>query len=175
MPVSKNAASARKGKAVEHLVAAFCVLATGGELNALTALVDDEGVDLGLKRRNGTRTLDVQVKARFSDEEGSAQLRRGRFIANVRLETFRPRDDLYVLYVAVNGKRAEIEMAWLVPSEDLASHGAKVEINGKPHLRLTASAKPETKDKWRRYRLAREELPAALMAVVEAMEAPAGQ
>lgn len=103
MPVSKNAASARKGKAVEHLVAAFCVLATEGELNALTALVDDEGVDLGLKRRNGTRTLDVQVKARFSDEDGSAQLRRGRFIANVRLETFRPRDDLYILYVAVNG------------------------------------------------------------------------
>ena len=49
--VSKNAASARKGRAVEHLVAAICVLASGGELNALTALVDDEGVDLGLKRR----------------------------------------------------------------------------------------------------------------------------
>ncbi|HME03375.1 MAG TPA: hypothetical protein VKG38_10145 [Solirubrobacteraceae bacterium] len=82
--LSKNAASARKGRAVEHLVAAICVLATAGELNALTALVDDEGVDLGLKRRNGGRTLDVQVKARFSDEDGSAPLRRGRFTANVR-------------------------------------------------------------------------------------------
>lgn len=123
MAVSKNAASARKGRAVEHLVAAICVLASGGELNALT---DDEGVDLSLKRRNGSRTLDVQVKARFSDEDGSAQLRRGRFNANVREETFRPREDLYVLYVVVDGSRAEIELAWLVPSEELVRHGQRV-------------------------------------------------
>jgi len=53
----------------------MCVLATGGELNALTALVDDEGVDLTLKRRTGTRTLDVQTKSRFCDERGSQALR----------------------------------------------------------------------------------------------------
>jgi hypothetical protein len=51
---SKHTRSARKGKAVEHLIAATCVLATAGELNALTALVDDEGVDIGFKRRDGT-------------------------------------------------------------------------------------------------------------------------
>ena len=55
----KKLSTQRKGKATEQLVAAICVLATGGELNALTALVDDEGVDLGFKRRNGTRVLDV--------------------------------------------------------------------------------------------------------------------
>jgi hypothetical protein len=59
---SKNIGSARKGKAVEHLIAATCVLATGGELNALTALVDDEGVDLGFKRRNGMRAGQVSLR-----------------------------------------------------------------------------------------------------------------
>jgi hypothetical protein len=43
--------SGRKGKAVEHLVASSCVLMSGGELNALTALVDDEGVDIVSHRR----------------------------------------------------------------------------------------------------------------------------
>jgi hypothetical protein len=115
MPRSKNASSARKGKAVEQLVAAICVLATAGELNALTALVDDEGVDVGFKRRNGTRTLDVQVKARFTDEDGSKALReQGAFSSDVRQETFRERGDLYMLYLAVNGARAQIEQAWLV-------------------------------------------------------------
>src|SRR3954469_18023015 len=99
----KDASSARKGKAVEQLVAATCVLATGGELNALTALVDDEGVDLGFKRRNGTRVLDVQVKARFSDEDGSKALReQGMLSSDVRQETFRPRDDLFMLYLAIS-------------------------------------------------------------------------
>jgi hypothetical protein len=58
---SKNASSARKGDAVEQLVAATCVLATGRELDALTELVGDERVDVVFKRRNRTRLLDVQV------------------------------------------------------------------------------------------------------------------
>jgi uncharacterized protein GlcG (DUF336 family) len=52
---AKDEQTARKGKAAEQLIAAVCVLATGTELNALTALVDDEGVDLAFKRRDGTR------------------------------------------------------------------------------------------------------------------------
>jgi len=36
--MSKHAGASRKGEAAEQLVAAISVLATGGELNALTAL-----------------------------------------------------------------------------------------------------------------------------------------
>lgn len=171
MVPTKNASSARKGKAVEQLVAATCVLATGGELNALTALVDDEGVDIGFKRRNGTRVLDVQVKARFSDEDGSKALYEdGRFSSDVRQETFRPRDDLYMLYLAINGAKAEIEHAWLVPSKVLASEGVIVTKQGKEHVRIVASAKPDTDDKWRPYRHSSSEFPGKLLTVVAGLE-----
>lgn len=171
MSSTKNASSARKGKAVEQLVAATCVLATGGQLNALTALVDDEGVDIGFKRRNGTRVLDVQVKARFSDEDGSKALReRGRFSSDVRMETFRPRDDLFMLYLAINAARAEIELAWLVPSLVLAEEGIVVTKQGKKHVRLVASAKPDTEDKWRPFRCGREELPQRLAEILAELE-----
>jgi hypothetical protein len=157
---SKHSGSMRKGKATEQLIAAVCVLATGGELNALTALVDDEGVDLTFKRRNGTRTLDVQVKARFSDEEGSKPLReRGSFMADVHEVTFRPRDDLYMLYVVIHGSRADIETAWLVPSEVFDAEAFRVNIHGRPHVRFQASVKPDSKDKWVAYRYSREALP----------------
>ena len=42
---------------MESFVAASSILATDGELNALTAFVDDEGVDITFKRRNGNRTF----------------------------------------------------------------------------------------------------------------------
>src|SRR4051794_32955551 len=45
MPID-NRDSGRLGKAVEHLVAATCILTSGLELNASTSFVDDEGVDL---------------------------------------------------------------------------------------------------------------------------------
>jgi hypothetical protein len=167
----KDASSARKGKAVEQLVAAMCVLATGGELNALTALVDDEGVDIGFKRKNGTRVLDVQVKARFSDADGSKALReKGRFDGDVRLETFKPREDLYMLYLAIDGPAAEIEHAWLVPSTLLAEEGIVVNKRGKEHVRIAASAKADTDDKWRPYRYTREEFPQKLLEVVAGLE-----
>lgn len=65
MPPDGPPSSARKGKATELLIAAACVLASGSKLNALTGLVDDEGVDITFKRWNGSRTLDVQVKSAF--------------------------------------------------------------------------------------------------------------
>jgi hypothetical protein len=169
--VADSTGSARKGRATEQLIAAMCVLASGGELNALTALVDDEGVDLGLKRRNGTRTLDLQVKSGFVDERRNLR-DRGIFIADVGRETFRPRDDLYMLYVVVDGSRAEVIRAWLVPSAILEAQGFEVATKGRRLLRFQASAKPTTDDKWRPYRLERSELVSSLVDVVRNLEEP---
>ena len=69
------------GKAVEHLVASSCILASRARLNVSTSLVDDEGVDLVFHRRDGTATLAVQVKARTTDTK---VVRGGRFLALVR-------------------------------------------------------------------------------------------
>ncbi|HME03377.1 MAG TPA: hypothetical protein VKG38_10155 [Solirubrobacteraceae bacterium] len=79
-----------------------------------------------------------------------------------------------MLYVVVDGPRAEIELAWLVPSEELARHGQRVMMSAKPHLRFGASAKPGTRDKWLKYRLTREELPGALLAALQRIEPPGG-
>ncbi len=171
----KNRGSARKGKAVEQLIAATCVLGTGGDLNALTSLVDDEGVDLTFKRRDGTRTLDVQVKARFSDLDGSKQLReKQNFVSDVREETFRPRADLDLLYVSVDAPSAEIAWAWLVPSVALDEHGFRVTVNGKRLVRFQASAKAASSDKWSGYRIARRDLPAAVLKRVLHLDADKG-
>jgi uncharacterized protein GlcG (DUF336 family) len=63
----KSPDASRIGTAVEYLVAATCILASRGELNVSTALVDDEGVDLVFHRRGASATLAVQVKARTTD------------------------------------------------------------------------------------------------------------
>lgn len=68
--LEKSLSAGRMGKAVEYLVAAACILASRGELNEATSLVDDEGVDLVFNRRGSSATLAVQVKARTSDSKG---------------------------------------------------------------------------------------------------------
>ncbi len=144
--VSENAG--RIGKAVEHLVAASCILATDTVLNVSTAFVDDEGVDLVFHRRGGTATLAVQVKSRSDD---SSVVQQGRFIANVRRETFRPRPGLWMLFVVVNRPTATLGTTWFMPSAEFVKLARPV--GAKKRLRITASTKPDSQDQWRPYRM----------------------
>lgn len=160
---SKNADSGRMGKAVEHLVAASCILVSRARLNVSTSLVDDEGVDLVFHRRGGTATLAVQVKARMSD---SKRVTSGGFVAFVRKQTFKVRADLYMLFVPVDVKAGSFDMAWLVPSEQFAL-GAQRSVD---RLRFSASMKSDSKDKWHQFKLSREALPHSILEVLAGLD-----
>ncbi|HEX5401251.1 MAG TPA: hypothetical protein VFX16_03000 [Pseudonocardiaceae bacterium] len=146
--LDKSPAAGRMGKAAELLIAASCILATRGELNVSTSLIDDEGVDLVFHRRGSSATLAVQVKARMSD--GTA-ISRGRFLASVRASTFTSRPDFDLLFVVIDAERGAIITAWLVPSADYASRSYGPSSRGR--YRFSASLKPESEDQWATYRL----------------------
>lgn len=162
---SKHAESGRMGKAVEHLVAASCILVSRARLNVSTSLVDDEGVDLVFHRRGGTATLAVQVKARMSD---SKRVTSGGFVAFVRKQTFQARSDLYMLFVPVDVKAGAFDMVWFVPS-DCFEAGAQRSTG---RLRFAASLKSESKDKWHQFKLTREQLPQRILEILAALDLP---
>jgi hypothetical protein len=161
---AKSAEASRMGKAAEHLVAAFCILATRGALNVSTSLVDDEGVDLVFHRRNATTTLAVQVKARMSD---SKRVQSQGFVAFVRSQTFQPRRGLDMLFVAIDVARGAVMNAWLIPSLDYAETLAKPNSRGR--YRFGASMKDTANDRWRPYRLTAEQLPPAILNRLDAL------
>ncbi len=160
--LDKSPSAGRLGKAVEYLVAASCILATRGELNVSTSLVDDEGVDLVFHRRDSSATLAVQVKARMSD---SVRVTSGGLVAFVRSQTFRPRRDLDMLFVAVDIARGALMQAWLVPSESFADLATGPNKQGR--YRFGASLKPGSQDKWSAFRLAPEELAPRILSRLE--------
>ncbi|MGZ3302183.1 MAG: hypothetical protein ACXVBG_14860 [Isosphaeraceae bacterium] len=163
--LEKSPAAARMGKAAEYLVAAFSVLATGGELNVSTSLVDDEGVDLVFHRRGNSATLAVQVKARMSTGK---QFQQGIVRAFVRSQTFQPRTDLDMLFVAVDVEQGAIKTAWLIPS---AIFGERVtKPNSKGRFEFAASMKPDAKDRWTPFRLTAAELPRHILARLAELE-----
>jgi hypothetical protein len=169
MAASQNPSSARKGKATEQLIAASCILASGSKLNALTGLVDDEGVDITFKRRNGSRTLDVQVKSAFIESRKNLR-QKGTFIADTRRATFHARRDLYFLFVVVDGKNAQFGPVWFVPSKDLEERGFDVTVHGERLLRFAASAKSSSEDKWSDYRLSREQLTPRVLSTLNGLQ-----
>ena len=163
-PTNDDHDAARKGTAVEHLIAASCMLASDFELNVSTSLVDDEGVDLVFHRRERSTTLAVQIKSR---SWSTALMRtKQRFVAQVRAATLKPRPDLFMLFVAVDSRFADYGPVWLVPSEVFAGT-----LNGsRGKLRFVASAAPGSEDRWVRYRHERSELPRRLLEELDRLE-----
>lgn len=153
------------GKAVEYLVAATCILASRAEMNVSTSMVDDEGIDLVFHRRGGTATLAVQVKSRMSD---ASITKAGSFMTSVRLQTFDARPDVYLLFVPIDVATATFEFAWLVPSleyRELAAHDEK-----RSRLRMAASTRAGSNDKWSGYRVPRTELAGRILSVLQALD-----
>jgi hypothetical protein len=163
--LEKSPPAARMGKAAEYLVAASSILATGGELNVSTSLVDDEGVDLVFHRRGSSATLAVQVKARMST---GTQVQQRKMMAFVRSQTFQPQTDLDMLFVAVDVERGAIMTAWLIPSATFAE--MVTEPNSKGRFSFSASMKPESKDRWTQFRLTAAELPGRILARLAELE-----
>lgn len=108
-----HSGSAWKGRAIEQLLGAHCVLASGGRLNVSTPLYDDEGVDLVFSLRGQAATLAVQVKSRFSH---SRRVRTGSFRMDVKKSTFAARSDLAIIGVLFDEDRNEVTGCWVIPS-----------------------------------------------------------
>lgn len=159
----------RKGKAVEHLIAATCMIASGFELNVSTSLVDDEGVDLVFHRRKSAVTLAVQVKSR--SWATSAMLKSSTFRAQVRDSTFASRAELYLLFVAVDERAADYGPVWLVPSPDFEE---RTTANARGLRHFVASASSSSSDQWSGYRIERSQLPSRLVHVLSELESRDG-
>jgi hypothetical protein len=157
--------AARKGVAVEHLIAASCMMSSDFELNVSTNLVDDEGVDLVFHRRADSTMLAVQIKSR--SWSANVMRTKARFIANVRPSTFHPRRDLYLLFVAIDLRFADYGPVWLIPSLDFA---AMVASKGQAGLRFTASASSASSDRWTDFRFERSELPSRILNALSGLE-----
>ena len=156
--------SARLGRAAEYLVAAKAILASDLRLNVSTSFVDDEGVDLVFHRRGSTTTLAVQVKSRTVGAQTIAK--KGVFRAIVRTSTFAARADFFLLFVLVDKSSGTFPYFWLIPSRTFRS-GVKPVDGGR---RFAASVKPDTGDRWRKFRFVENELAPRILAILDGLD-----
>lgn len=152
--------ASQKGRLAETLIGAYCVLGSDGALNVSTPFVDDAGVDLICNLKGGSRNISLQVKSRFT------LTGRGQFRAHVRKKALVPRNDLYLLFVFIDEKNFTIgDNLWLVPSKRFVN---EVRGQSKPRsIYVFASKFAAENDMWRKYRLPKSKLPAAIVAAIK--------
>jgi len=149
----------QKGKVVEMLVAAHLILGSDGALNVSTPMVDDEGVDLVLSLAGEAKHLLLQVKSRFS------LTGKGAYRAQVRRASFRPKKDLYLLFVYFDKEKGELgDTMWLIPTVDFKEKTKNQNIEKKY---VVFQTRFNSKDMWESYRLEKTMLPGRIIEVLK--------
>lgn len=147
--------ASQKGRVVEQLVAAACLLQSDGKLRVSIPIVDDEGVDLIVSHGETSHTLLLQVKSRFS-------LNRGNYRTQVRRVALHPSPNRLLLFVYYDTVRAALgDTMWLIPSLDFA----KLLVGQKQgrDTYIFQSRFTSAGDMWKPYRIPVQELASRLI------------
>jgi hypothetical protein len=152
--------STQKGKVVESLIAATCILGSDGKLSASIPFVDDEGVDLIFTPKGGGQSIFVQVKSRFT------LIGKGNYRSQIRKKNFRPRPDLYIIFAYYDKKKGQLgEILWFVPSDDF-----KKNLKGQRKERknyIFQSRFASRRDMWAPYKLMLKALPQHILDLLK--------
>ena len=155
MPLS----SSQIGKSVEHLLAAYCIVTSNGEINVSLPVVDEEGIDLILNLKGKPERLLLQVKSR-TDLTANDSYR-----TQVREQTLHTRDDVYLLFVNIDTTTASFtNKMWLIPSKDFDRLSTRP--NSTSSRRVFQTRFASTSDKWSYYKVDPKQLAQKLVDIL---------
>lgn len=152
--------STQIGAVGEAVVAGGLILASAGQLAPFKPFADDDGTDLLLFDKLTNQAVPVQIKSRMKVDDIAAQTVQ----FDVRLKTFAQERSGFILAVLLDGMA--VQTAWFIPALELV----QIAKATPEKLVIVASAKPDSKDRFRRFR--HESLASVAQAIL-AFTAPA--
>lgn len=150
--------STQKGKAVESLVAATCIIGSDGKLSVSIPMVDDEGIDLVFTSKENRKSLFIQVKSRFTLSK------KGNYRTQIRKKSFIPQKDFFIMCIFYNRQQAKLgDLLWLIPSIDF-----KAKLIGQHNKRIYVfqSRLTSQRDMWKPYQVQIKDLPDRILNIL---------
>ncbi len=140
--------SSQKGLLIENYISNSIMLQGKGNIVVSKPIIDEDGVDLILYRKDDLKILFCQVKGRFSVNKRSCQFQ-------IRKNTFRIDDKIICIFVYFLEDRNSIKYIWCVPSKYVSEN----RDNETDKLFVVApSVLENTSDKWSKYRITEDKI-----------------
>ena len=157
--------SQAKGDIVEDRLKELLLLHGQGLLSVYKPVTDTEGIDLIVVKNGQFHPIFIQSKGRFTLGKGGNQL-----ILRIKVKTFTPHENYYVIGAYFNPKTLEIdENLLLIPSEVIEKQAIKVPKSGEWYS-VTASLKDTSEGKWAKYIVKKDELASVLLEKFQMIE-----
>lgn len=145
--------SKQKGNILEHRFIELISLGSEGKLTCFTPDSDDDGIDIIVNKRTDFKPLFIQVKSRFKLNSN------GSFSQDIGTNTFKPDDKFWLCFFYYDMDNLDIDTIWLIPSYEFLEKSNELNPeNYSQKLRISASIKELSQDKWHKYRVSQSEL-----------------
>lgn len=147
-----------KGDIVEERIKELLVLYGQGILSVYKPVTDTEGIDLILVKNGQFHPIFLQIKGRYNLHQDRS------LILSVKVKTFNPHSNYYVVGAFFNPKTLEIEEnLLLIPSKDLVKNAIVVSSKRNGDLyRVVSSIDNNSNGKWTKYIVKKTELASKL-------------
>jgi len=156
--------SKQKGSILEKRFIELASLGSNGKISCFTPDSDDDGIDAIINLKTAFKPLFIQIKSRFNRNAN------GTYSQDIGVNTFKENKNFYICFFLYNTADFDIEKIWLVPS--IVFKKMAIPLNPVHHpkkLRFAASPKDSSKDRWREYRIEKQDLGRKLLSLLNEM------
>ena len=141
--------SKQYGELFELRIIDFLVELSNGEISCFRNVIDDNGIDLIIKKKNSFKTLFIQVKGRSKFDS------KNQFNQVIYKSTFVVNESFYLLFCLFLSDQEPI--FWLIPS-NVIPEKLKVHNPKKHREQYNFSATTSQNSKWSEYQLNKKQL-----------------
>jgi len=153
IPDLRHLSSQAKGNIIEDRIKEILLLHGEGLLSIYKPVSDTEGIDLIVVKSGQFHPIFLQIKGRFTLHKES------QLILSIKVKTFNPHQNYYVVGAYYNRKTLEIDdNILLIPSEKIAENAVRVKSGNGEQYRVVTSLKNESKGKWTKYLIKKADL-----------------
>lgn len=155
-----------KGNIVEDRIKELLLLHGQGLLSAYTPVTDTEGIDLIVVKNGQFHPIFLQIKGRYNLHQDRS------LILNIKVKTFSPHSNYFLVGAFFNPKTLEIEEnLLLIPSQDLVKNAIVIRSKKRGEwYRVSSSLDLNSKGKWSNYIVKKTDLASKLLEKFEEID-----
>lgn len=158
--ISKNISTKQKGDIAESRIAELLILYGSESLSCYKPVSDDDGIDIIAKQKKSIKSINLQVKSRYSDGLPSI------FTATVKASTLVNHRKMAIIFCLFDTQDGDLaNYLWFVPADEFILKANK--LKGGSILGFVAGPNKKESNKWDKYMIEKKDLANKIIEIIQ--------
>ncbi len=158
--ISKNISTKQKGDIAESRIAELLILYGSESLSCYKPISDDDGIDIIAKKKKSVKSINLQVKSRYSDGLPSV------FTATVKASTLVDHKKMAIIFCLFDTQDGDLaDYLWFVPADEFILKANRLKSGSL--LSFVAGPNKKESNKWDKYMIEKKDLANKILEIMQ--------